>query len=174
MSSSHQALLRSGEKTVFSHNAIDKRKAWRNSGTVGVSEKDSLLTNSGEDRISNSLELRIDDKAVKDNGVFSPCANQGKELGNRLRVPSPTKKSGFYSTSPSTDEGIGAEDQGADPAKIKPTNHPNSPRSKEEFDHECLQTETAVLSNEDKNNYDLFFVPSRQPMQNNYFEVKTI
>ena len=98
---------RVGDVKVVLSNASDKRRAWKNSGTTAAaaSEHDSLLTNSVDDRLTVSFDSRQESKQARE-------ANQSPAdlLSNLLRVPSPSRRSGFYSTSPSTDEGIGTED----------------------------------------------------------------
>ena len=98
-------------------NASDKRIAWKNSAiTAAASERDSLLTNSGDDRLS--FDLRQEQKQTRESNR-SPADSQLDNNSNRLRVPSPGRRSGFYATSPSTDEGIGTDDHVADDPGLK-------------------------------------------------------
>lgn len=100
----------------FPPDAFDKRAAWKNSN-ARRSEKDSLLSSSVDERCFASFELR-NETISRTNPSFS----HEKDSGNRLRVPSPANKSGFYSTSPSTDEGIGTDDHGQECEPFKPQN----------------------------------------------------
>jgi len=98
------------EDQIAAANLSEKRRAWRISATTAAaSEKDSLLSNSGDDRLSASFDSRQEQRQERESNR-SPADVHCSENSNLLRVPSPARRSGFYSTTPSTDEGIGPDD----------------------------------------------------------------
>ena len=117
--------------------ASEKRIAWKNSLTVAASERDSLLTNSGEDRLS-SFDSRQDQRLQRDSSKSQSDLQFDKENNNRLQVPSPARRSGFYSTSPSTDEGIGADEHVTDECLGKSGTEKNSNFTEREKNHKKL------------------------------------
>ena len=129
---------------IAAANLSEKRKAWRNSSTTAAaSERDSLLTNSGDDRLSASFDSRQEQKQPRDSNR-SPGEAQYADNSNLLRVPSPARRSGFYSTTPSTDEGIGTDDH-----------LPEESYGKSSFDQHHAKEEKVEKRNDEKTNRSL-------------------
>ncbi|CAK8671556.1 unnamed protein product [Clavelina lepadiformis] len=126
----------SGEskKVNAESSASIKRKAWKNASSNRPSEKDSLLTNdNGEDLHLSSFESRKGSLSLNNSSSDrGPATSPKKNGSSRLQVPSREpeagKRSGFYFTSPSTDEGIVTDVQEADESSAQ-----RSPKTDESY-----------------------------------------
>ncbi|XP_078492544.1 uncharacterized protein LOC100175312 isoform X2 [Ciona intestinalis] len=93
-------------------NAARRRTQWKNTSSKQESLRDSLLTNSSvEDTLCSSFESRASVRGNNRNSREQKSSSLDIENSNLLKVPSPNSgRQSFYSTSPSTDEGIVTDD----------------------------------------------------------------
>nr|XP_002128430.2 uncharacterized protein LOC100175312 isoform X1 [Ciona intestinalis] len=93
-------------------NATRRRTQWKNTSSKQESLRDSLLTNSSvEDTLCSSFESRASVRGYNRNSREQKSSSLDIENSNFLKVPSPNSgRQSFYSTSPSTDEGIVTDD----------------------------------------------------------------